>query len=116
MRSPLLCRYYDGQLVADDEMAAAAGGSECRDVVLAPPPPEAPAGSMPRPAAAAGSGSGLVLLSRAYSEDKLYTQVRGGVVLLRPSYDIGCCSRLASSRQHVRSGWCVQTLPLCLAS
>jgi hypothetical protein len=79
----LLCRYYDGQLVADDEMAAAAGCSECRDVVLAPPPPEAPAGSMPRPAAAAGSGSGLVLLSRAYSEDKLYTQVRAGLMLLR---------------------------------
>jgi hypothetical protein len=82
MRPLLLCRYYDGQLVADDEMAAAAGGSECRDVVLALPPPEAPAGSMPRPAAAAGSGSGLVLLSRAYSEDKLYTQVRAAVVLL----------------------------------
>jgi hypothetical protein len=34
---------------------------------------------MPRPAAA-GSSSGLVLLSRAYSEDKLYTQVGGGTL------------------------------------
>jgi hypothetical protein len=91
------CRYYDGQLVADDEMAAAAGAGECRDVVLAPAPPEAPPGSMPRPPAAAGSGSGLVLLSRAYSEDKLYTQVRSGAhccaaVLLLLVLPLGCAS------------------------
>lgn len=76
------CRYYDGALVSDDEMAAA---GECRDVVLCPPPADAPAGVMPMAAiaaaaaAAAGArsagGSNTVLLSRVYGEDKVYTQV-----------------------------------------
>eukprot|EP00878_Enallax_costatus_P031451 GHUV01034396.1.p1 GENE.GHUV01034396.1~~GHUV01034396.1.p1 ORF type:complete len:174 (+),score=41.31 GHUV01034396.1:624-1145(+) len=72
-------RYYDGQLVSDDEMAP----TSCRDVVLIATPADAPAGTMPLPkavgataasVAAGGTGTG-VLLSRAYSEDKLYTQL-----------------------------------------
>lgn len=77
-------RYYDGQLISDDEMAPTS--SICRDIVLAAAPTDAPTGTMPLPkavgaaaaginAAGAGGGSG-VLLCRAYSEDKLYTQVR----------------------------------------
>lgn len=63
-------------------------GGALRDVVLAAPPPDAPAGTMPlaataaaaagkAAAAAAGSGSSGVLLSRAYGESQLYTQVGG---------------------------------------
>lgn len=76
-------RYYDGQLASDDEMVQISAG--CRDVVLAPAPADAQAGTMPLPkslgAASAGSsvttaaaGQG-VLLSRAFGEHKLYTQV-----------------------------------------
>ena len=83
-------RYYDGVLVSDDEVSGAAG--TLRDVVLAPAAADAPPGTMPMAAtaaaaaagrqAAAGGGSGSgVLLSRAYGESQLYTQVgyvRGG--------------------------------------
>lgn len=58
--------------------AGAAVGSALRDVVLAPAPTDAPAGTMPAAAAAGKSGStSSVLLSRAYGESQLYTQVRG---------------------------------------
>lgn len=85
----LLYRYYDGQLVSDDDVSAVSGSS-LRDVVLAPPPADAPPGSMPMSASAAAaaagrgaggsSGSG-VLLSRAYGESQLYTQVCIAAVL-----------------------------------
>jgi hypothetical protein len=81
--------YYDGRLVSDDETVAppAAGEGGPRDVVLAPPPPDAPTGSMP---AAAAAGGGRVLLSRAYGESQLYTQVSGwrGVLI---AWGIGLC-------------------------
>jgi hypothetical protein len=53
-------------------------------VVLAPAPADAPPGTMPAAAAAAAGkgGSSGVLLSRAYGESQLYTQV-GGVRQLR---------------------------------
>lgn len=87
-------RYYDGLLVGDDEMAQAS----CRDVVLAPTPADAPTGTMPLPkavgttaanAAAPGTSTG-VLLSRAYSEDKLYTQVISWQPLQRLHLELVC--------------------------
>lgn len=70
-------RYYDGQLVSDDEVAAGAAVGALRDVVLAPAPADAPSGTMPAAAAAAAGKGGTsgVLLSRAYGESQLYTQV-----------------------------------------
>jgi hypothetical protein len=64
---------------------------ESRDVVLAPPPADAPAGVMPVAGSAAGArsagGSSTVLLSRVYGEDKAYTQV--------------------SAVQHCITSWCM---------
>jgi hypothetical protein len=88
--SLLARRYYDGVLVSDDEVSGA--GSALRDVVLAPAPADAPPGTMPmaataaaaagKAAAAAAGGSSGVLLSRAYGESQLYTQVRARLLQL----------------------------------
>lgn len=93
-------------------------GGALRDVVLAPPPPDAPAGCMPlaataaaaagkAAAAAAGSGSSGVLLSRAYGESQLYTQVgrlgTGG----EETYLVGGCEecRTSDAVSYCDVGW-----------
>eukprot|EP00879_Flechtneria_rotunda_P017242 GHRR01018063.1.p1 GENE.GHRR01018063.1~~GHRR01018063.1.p1 ORF type:complete len:332 (+),score=158.96 GHRR01018063.1:91-996(+) len=70
-----IIKYYDGHLAADDEMASA---ESSRDVTLAPAPTDAGPGTIPRAAAVGQSGGSGVLLSRAVSEGKLYTQVCSG--------------------------------------
>jgi hypothetical protein len=79
-------QYYDGRLVADDELLM----PPTRDVSLAPPPPDAPPGSILSPAAAAAGGGGGgagavargVVMSREVTEDQLYTHVRHLYALL----------------------------------
>jgi hypothetical protein len=121
------CRYYDGQLVSDDVEVSGAAGA-LRDVVLTPPPPDAPPGVMPmaataaaaagRPAAAGGSSSG-VLLSRAYGESQLYTQVRGCCVMGQlmmygqsPCLPVACLKQGGEAARHAGRHACLPAVSL----